>query len=101
MDAHADGGAGGGSAAAEELEELRPQDAAALSSKQLADELERRGLKVSGFADDDIKTLQKAYNAEFERDRAERQKQRMELMAKRRAEEERMRLQRCVGRVQA
>ena len=39
-------------------EELRPQDASSLSSKQLQEELEKRGLKISGFADDDVKLLQ-------------------------------------------
>lgn len=73
-------------------EELRPQDASILSSKQLQEELEKRGLKISGFADDDVKLLQKAFNAEFERDRAEKMKQREERLAKRRAEEERQRL---------
>lgn len=73
-------------------EELRPQDASVLSSKQLQEELEKRGLKISGFADDDVKLLQKAFNAEFERDRAEKMKQREERLAKRRAEEERQRL---------
>lgn len=80
--------------ALDELEELRPQDASSLVGKQLAEELEKRGLKVSGFADDDIKTLQRAYNAEFERDRTEKMKQRAELLAKRKAEEERQRMQR-------
>lgn len=78
------------------LEELRPQDASSLAGKQLAEELEKRGLKVSGFADDDIKSLQRAYNAEFERDRTEKMKQRAELLAKRKAEEERLRMQRWV-----
>jgi hypothetical protein len=73
-------------------EELRPQDASILSSKQLQEELEKRGLKISGFADDDVKLLQKAFNSEFERDRAQKMKEREERLAKRRAEEERQRL---------
>jgi len=41
-------------------DDVRPPDASQLSGKQLAEELEKRGLKVSGFADDDIRMLQRA-----------------------------------------
>jgi hypothetical protein len=40
--------------------DLRPPEAAELSGKHLAEELERRSLKITGFADDDIRTLQRA-----------------------------------------
>lgn len=39
--------------------DLKPNDASELSAKQLTEELERRGLKPTGFPEDDIKLLQK------------------------------------------
>lgn len=82
--------------ASADMEEPMPLDASQMSTKHVADELEKRGLKASGFASEDISVLQKALNAEFERDREARMKRYAELQAARRAEEERLRLVRLM-----
>ena len=45
--------------------DMKPPQASELTAKQLADELVGRGLKPSGFPEDDIKALQKVLNVEF------------------------------------
>ena len=47
-----------------------PQIAMSLATRQLAEELEKRGMKSTGFPDDDARRLQVAFDAEFERDKA-------------------------------
>lgn len=74
--------------------DMQPPQASELSAKQLVEELERRGLKPTGFPEDDIKKLQKALNEEFESEKEERMRQRREALEKRRQEEEALRLQR-------
>jgi hypothetical protein len=43
-----------------------PRRADSLSAKQIRDEMERRGLKVFGFQEDNINVLQKAFDEEWE-----------------------------------
>jgi hypothetical protein len=51
------------------------QVASSLATRQLADELEKRGMKVSGFPDDDARRLQVLLDAEWEATKAERMKE--------------------------
>ena len=53
--------------------EATAPNAAHLSARQLADELERRALRPSGFHGEDVRQLQAAYDAEFAAERAERE----------------------------
>lgn len=46
------------------------QIASSLATRQLAEELEKRGMKSTGFPDDDARRLQVAFDAEYERDKA-------------------------------
>ncbi len=46
--------------------EEEPRRADTLSAKQIRDEMERRGLKVFGFQEDNIHVLQKVFDEEFE-----------------------------------
>jgi len=117
-----------------EEDELKAPEASQLSTKQVLEELERRGLKGTGFPEDDIKLLQKVrrehdravgrgrgkagwprhgaispprrvpphplaftsqeFDKEFEVERAQRQRERAEALARKRAEEEALKLQR-------
>jgi hypothetical protein len=74
--------------------DMKPPQASELTGKQLAEELVARGLKPSGFPEDDIKALQKHLNAEFESQKEALIKERREALKKRRAEEEALRMQR-------
>lgn len=74
--------------------EMKPVDAGQLSAKQLIEELERRGLKPTGFPADDCRLLQKAFDTEFEAEKSERLRAHAEAAAKRKALEEAQRLQR-------
>ena len=76
--------------------ELKAPQASELTGKQLAEELVSRGLKPTGFPEDDVKMLQKAFNAEFEAEKETRIKEMREALARRRAEEEALRLQRLL-----
>jgi hypothetical protein len=49
----------------------QPQQASLLAPRFLAEELEKRHMKVSGFFDDDARRLQVVFNAEFEAEKAE------------------------------
>lgn len=75
-------------------DETKPPQAADLSDGGRREELERRGLKPTGFPEDDIKLLQKALNAECEQEREAKIAERRDALAKRRAEEEALRMQR-------
>jgi len=59
--------------AAVDLFSMTPADASSLSAKQLCEELERRGLRPSGFLFEDATTLQRIFDAEFSKERAERE----------------------------
>ena len=74
--------------------DMKPPQASELTAKQLADELVGRGLKPSGFPEDDIKALQKVLNVEFESQKEALIKERREAIKRRRAEEEALRMQR-------
>jgi hypothetical protein len=76
--------------------DMRAPDASGLSAKQLVEELQARGLKPTGFPEDDIKLLQKQLNAEFEAEKADKIKERREALMRRKAEEDAMRMQRFV-----
>ena len=45
------------------------QVASSLATRQLAEELEKRGMRSTGFPDDDARRLQVAFDAEWERDK--------------------------------
>ena len=49
-------------------EDFRPAQAASLNSADIFYEMEKRGLKSTGFPDTDIEMLQNAFNEEFTRD---------------------------------
>lgn len=74
--------------------DVGPPSAYDLSSKALLEEMEKRGLRPSGFADEDTKTLQRAFDMEWEGEREERVRQRETALLKKKQEEESMRLQR-------
>jgi hypothetical protein len=77
---------------------LRPADASDLTLKQVTEELASRSLKPTGFPEDDIKLLQRAFNEEFEREKEERSKKRAEALERRKAEEAALSLQRFMER---
>jgi hypothetical protein len=52
--------------------ELAPADASRLSAKNIEVELERRGLRATGFLGEDAAALQKVFNAEFAEEQLER-----------------------------
>lgn len=80
----------------ETLVDIGPPNARDLSSKALVEEMEKRGLRPSGFADEDIKCLQKAFDLEWEGEKEERIRQRESALLKKKQEEEAMRLQRYI-----
>lgn len=67
----------------EDDEDFRPAQAASLNSADIFYEMEKRGLKSTGFPDTDIEMLQNAFNEEFTRDMEAIRAQRRE--SKRRA----------------
>jgi hypothetical protein len=76
--------------------DMKPPQASELTGKQLQEELVSRGLKPSGFPEDDMKTLQKIFNAEFEAEKETKMAERREALKKRRAEEEALKMQRIL-----
>lgn len=68
--------------------DFKPPDASQLSAKQMIEELERRGLKPTGFPADDARLLQKAFDAEFEAHREDMMKERAEAARRKKIEEE-------------
>ncbi len=74
--------------------ELRAPQAAELSARQIVEEMERRGLKPTGFVEDDTKKLQVVLDLEFETDKAEIMRERRAIAERKRAEEDALRLQR-------
>jgi hypothetical protein len=52
----------------EDDEEFRPAQASSMNSADIFYEMEKRGLKSTGFPDTDIEMLQNAFNDEFKRD---------------------------------
>ena len=67
----------------EDDEEFRPAQASSLNSADIFYEMEKRGLKSTGFPDTDIEMLQQAFNDEFQNDMEDLKAKRME--SKRRA----------------
>lgn len=78
----------------ESFVDIGPPNAKDLSSKALVEEMEKRGMRPSGFPDEDIKALQKAFDSEWEGEKEERIRQREDALLKKKQEEEAMRLQR-------
>lgn len=74
--------------------DIRAPQASELSAKQLVEELERRGIKPTGFPEDDIKKLQRALDDEFDAEKEERVRARKDALEKKRQEEEALLLQR-------
>ena len=70
--------------------------ASQLGAKQLTDELERRGLRATGFSGEDAQRLQVALDAEYDAEQAARALARAQREAQRRKDEEAARLARCV-----
>jgi hypothetical protein len=80
------------------VDDVHAPDASLLSGKSIAEELERRGQRPTGFPDEDVKALQRLFDAEFEADREERMRARRDAARKRRAEEEALRAARALER---
>ena len=77
-----------------DFEMTRPE-ASQLGPKQLCDELERRGIRPTGFTEDDVKLLQRFLDEEYEAEQAdllERRKTRDALRKKDEQDEQEQRL---------
>lgn len=71
-----------------------PQDASKLSMKAVAQELELRNLKPSGFQGEDVKALQAIFDEEFEEDLRVAKERRAQLILQKQQELEEAKLQR-------
>jgi len=66
----------------DENEDIQPMDAFQLNTSDLTTEMERRGLQVKGFFNDDAKLLQQAFDAEHDVYVEQMKKERMEKRAR-------------------